>query len=298
MTDTKLFSIKQLLLKLGLIDLSNLVLFSKDTRDKKGLSVWKDKKTGIIFIDDFYVGREEYVDGNYKYLKQKFTGEPDFERKMDLDRRVKMFSDLIYNKKILDVGCGNGDFLIKTKTIATNSFAIDIDAYGFAKLEQNGVICKTDLKLLKENSIDVAFFFHSFEHFNNPLEMLRDTYRVLKPKGKIIIEVPHAGDILLNHLYSDAFKYFTLWSQHLILHTRTSLDKIISYCGFQELKIQGVQRYPLSNHLFWLYKKKPGGHKSSLNRLDNNDLKIEYEKSLQNIDATDTLVAYATKPIL
>lgn len=191
--------------------------------------MWRDKKSGVIFIDDFYVGEEEYVDGNYKYLKQELTGNPSFERDMDLDRRINMFSDLINNKNIIDIGCGKGDFLLKARSIANKAYAVDIDQYGFPNLEKNGVICVTDLKLLNENSVDIAFFFHSFEHFNNPLKMLHDTYKVLKPNGKIIIEVPHAKDILLNQLYSEEFKKFKLWSQHLILHTKKSLCEMVSF---------------------------------------------------------------------
>lgn len=295
MFENNKLGIKSLLLDLEIITEKDLVLFSRDTRDKKNLSVWKDKNTNVIFINNFYVGKQEYVDGNYKYLKQKITGKPNFERDMDLNRRTKMFSSLALNKSIVDVGCGNGDFLLKTKNIAKKRYAVDIDQYGFSDLKKDGINCSTNLNALPENSIDIAFFFHSFEHFDNPLEMLKDVSRILKPKGKIIIEVPHAKDILLNQLCSEEFKNFTLWSQHLILHTRVSLEKLITYAGFQDVKVEGVQRYPLSNHLHWLHSKKPGGHKSQLEILDNSDLKIQYEKTLQKIDATDTLIACAEK---
>jgi hypothetical protein len=39
---------------------------------------------------------------------------------------------------------------------------------------------------------------------------------------------------------------------------------------------------------------KPGGHKSILSSIDTEDLSDAYERSLQMVDATDTLVAIAT----
>ena len=79
----------------------------------------------------------------------------------------------------------------------------------------------------------------------------------------------------------------------MILHTRTSLTCILEAAGFKSVHINGVQRYPLSNHLNWLANGKPGGHRSSLSLIDNFELKEIYAKTLNGLDATDTLVAVA-----
>ena len=115
----------------------------------------------------------------------------------------------------------------------------------------------------------------------------------LKKGGVVIIEVPHANDFLLDILELGSFKRFTLWSQHLILHTRISLKAFLKEAGFSNILIQGVQRYPLSNHLRWIGDKKPGGHKSIISSIDSDELYEAYENSLQKLDATDTLVAIA-----
>ena len=70
-------------------------------------------------------------------------------------------------------------------------------------------------------------------------------------------------EIFLSGLRNLEFQKFTLWSQHLILHTRESL--IPDFCqplGFDDVIVDGVQRYPLSNHLGWLSTGAPGVHKS------------------------------------
>jgi SAM-dependent methyltransferase len=215
---------------------------------------------------------------------------------MDLDRRFSMFSSFTFKKNVLDFGCGNGDFLLEIKKNAKKLYAVDIDKQAFGNLKKSGINCYTDMSLLPKAKIDTVFLFHSFEHFNNPILILQSIYKSLKSGGHIIIEVPHAKDILLNELYIEEFKKFTLWSQHLILHTRESLKKMISSAGFDVIKVDGVQRYPLSNHIHWMHSKKPGGYKK-LSSIDNKDHTKAYEMSLQRLDATDTLVAYAKKPL-
>jgi hypothetical protein len=92
---------------------------------------------------------------------------------------------------------------------------------------------------------------------------------------------------------STPFLNFTLWSQHLILHTRTSLRRFLEGAGFGSIEIGGVQRYPLANHLYWLLKKKPGGHEKWA-FLRSGLLDRVYGGALNGIDRTDTLIAVAS----
>ena len=111
----------------------------------------------------------------------------------------------------------------------------------------------------------------------------------------MLFRSPHANDFLLSELDCDAFKEFTLWSQHLILHTRNSLNAFFNNCDLHNISIKGFQRYPISNHLYWLRNKKPGGHKLALSVVDTDDLNRSYESALSLIDSNDTLIAIGTK---
>ncbi len=107
--------------------------------------------------------------------------------------------------------------------------------------------------------------------------------------------MPHAGDFLISTLKEESFIKFTLNSQHLILHTKNSLNAFLSDANFSDIVIKGIQRYYLSNHLGWLKNKKPGGRMSNLSFLDNHAIKEIYENSLSSIESTDTLISIATK---
>ncbi len=91
--------------------------------------------------------------------------------------------------------------------------------------------------------------------------MLVELADLLTGKGEIIIEVPHADDALLSLYECEPFSHFTYWSCHLFLYTVTTLEMLVEQTGLKLNYIKQVQRYPLSNHMYWLAEGKPGGHK-------------------------------------
>ena len=136
--------------------------------------------------------------------------------------------------------------------------------------------------------------FHVLEHLPDPLAVLAELRIALEPQdGVLVVEVPHANDFLINQLKCQPFIDFTLWSQHLVLHTRESLQKLLGAAGFHDIQIQGIQRYGLANHITWLSEGMPGGHKGRLSLLESQALTQAYEAALAAQDCTDTLVAVA-----
>ncbi len=114
----------------------------------------------------------------------------------------------------------------------------------------------------------------------------------MKKRAKIIIEIPHARDFLISFFENEAFKSFTFWSEHLILHTRESISLFLETAGFSKIIVNNFQRYPLANHLHWLSENKPGGH-IAWSYLRTKSLDREYANMLSSIDKTDTLIVTA-----
>lgn len=291
-------SIFQTLKKLGLTSKQRRVLFSDRTRDVENLKVWKDSINGVIYIDDFYTGDQTYIDSSYRddQAVELKAGTPDFEKNSDVQRRFTSNLKFVAGKKIADFGCGNGDFLKLVQPYCADVIGVELQQNYVDKLNANGIPCTNDLETIKDKSLDRIVSFHVIEHLPNPVETLSALMRKVVSGGQILIEVPHANDFLLSTVNCEDFKQFTLWSQHLVLHTRETLRKILKFVGLEEIQIDGIQRYPLSNHLNWLANGKADGHKSPLSSLDSDALFDAYQNSLARIDATDTLVAIAKVP--
>ena len=270
-------------------------IYANKTRDVNPLTVYIDDLSGVIYIDDFYVGDSQYEEGNYNELKSSEYIKLDYDREVDCRRRVNQHKKYITDKKILEFGCGAGDFLKVAQKYASSVTGVELQKNYMEHLNENGINCFSDLSDIEDNSLDSIFLFHVLEHLPEPLEMLSILKSKLRDGGLLVAEVPHANDFLLSELDCDAFKEFTLWSQHLILHTRNSLNAFFNNCDLHNISIKGFQRYPISNHLYWLRNKKPGGHKLALSVVDTDDLNRSYESALSLIDSNDTLIAIGTK---
>ncbi len=247
--------------------------------------VFQDRASGVIFIADHYVGDSVYESANYK---QDFNRN-DYEGHVDLRRRLATFESFIVGRRICDFGCGTGDFLLAARRQAASVAGVELRKSTVRDLIEQGVAASASIGELK-GPFDTIFLFHSLEHLLNPVEALSQCREALAPGGRIVVEVPHARDFLLDALRSEAFASFTLWSQHLVLHTRMSLRVIGEASGLAVKSIVGVQRYSLSNHLHWLTAKEPGGHRSSLHAIETPQLVEAYAAALARANVTDTLV--------
>ena len=274
----------------------NIEIFSSHTRDNSNLNVKIDNSSGggVIFIEDFFVGNLEYQDGNYKENSNKlrFDEFESYEDKQDSKRRVNDFKQYIKDKNVCDFGCGKGSFLRLAREYSNSLYGVELQKNYINLLKNNGISCEDKINKHKV-MFDTIFSFHTLEHLPNQIEVLKNLKNYINFGGNLIIEVPHANDFLLKNLQVEEFKEFTLWSQHLILHTKNSLNNFLTYSGYKDIEIFGIQRYSIANHLGWLMNKKPGGHISELANIETPELIEEYQNALKNADATDTIIAIA-----
>jgi SAM-dependent methyltransferase len=292
--DGKTSRIRETLLNIGAINEQNISIYSYRTRDNPSITVYKDIKTGVIFIDDYYIGDEEYIQGTYRGSLLAKEGLSCYEDEVDTNRRIKSLKSLLYGKKICDFGCGSGNFLKNIRSFMASVQGVELQNNLRKSLNAQDIPCYGSIEEVNA-PLDIVTLFHCLEHLPDPLEVLRAIRKKLIAVGGdlLIIEVPHARDVLLNDLKCDKFIAHTLWSQHLVLHTRDSLRLLLSSAGFENIIINGVQRYNIANHLNWINNGQPRGHTSSINRIESNELTRAYANALSNIDANDTLVAIA-----
>lgn len=264
------------------------------TRDNESISVYRCSKTGAIFLSDTnHVDISHYDEKapthSYGVEKRAIVNTND-----DSMRRRERFANLIRGKSWLDIGAGSGAVLDQLAPIAKDVAAVEPQAEASNTLNELGYKTFRRLEDVDLQSVDVISLFHVLEHIEYPLALLQKSFELLSPGGRLIIEVPHASDLLIKQFDLQAFKDFTFWSEHLVLHTRQTLNALVSEVGFSSIVIEGVQRYPVANHLHWLASGMPGGH-VSLDFMRDDALDQAYEAMLQKLDMTDTLVLTAVK---
>ena len=75
-----------------------------------------------------------------------------------------------------------------------------------------------------------------------------------------------------------------------MLHTKSSLRKIIRASNFKVERIYNYQRYSLDNHLGWFLNRKPGGMNIYNNKKYKKIFEI-YNKFLIQKNCSDTIIA-------
>ncbi len=181
------------------------------------------------------------------------------ETKPDDDRRYEALKELCAGKNVLEFGCGNGGFLRRIKIAAANTAGIELMNEARDYLSREGISVYKSLDEIHE-TYDVVCMFMVIEHLNHPDEILKKIYEVLNPEGIFICETPNADDALISKYDCREFQDFTYWSEHVMLFTSETLEKLTLRNGYQTRLNTQIQRYPLANHLYWLAKGKPGGH--------------------------------------
>ena len=285
-----------LLNKFDLSDKNSFEVFNESTRDISNLNVLKCKNSGVIVLEKFIIS-EDYYEKNIHYTDE-FKGNTETIKGLikskpleDDIRRFESYKELIKGSEILDFGCGRGGFIQLSKKISKRSVGLELNIINREYLNNIGVQCVNTLSELNDDKFDLITLNHVFEHLNDPVNILIELKKYLKSDGIIIIEVPHARDLLLETFNLESFKDFIFWSEHLILHTRESLKSFGRSSGLQVKKIEGFQRYPVSNHFNWLLNGKPSGH-DIYKHLNNKVFSEQYESLLDSIDQTDTLIGY------
>ncbi len=271
---------------------SNYTKRDGSVRDIPKLDILECNRCGLVFLSDFshidekfYENSNMHIDTNIdimRWLK---------ETEHDDNRRYNFLKNVIIDKNILDFGSGAGGFLQKCKPLSNYLTGLELDKKVKDYYLKNNIKYENKIDNLEDNSFDIITMFHVLEHIANPQEVLKNLIQKLKKDGSLIIEVPNANDALLTLYKNKPFSNFTYWSCHLYLYTQHTLMLLAKKVGIKVEFIKYIQRYPLSNHLYWLSNGKPSGDKIWGNFLDTPVLNQEYESSLASIGATDTIIA-------
>ncbi|ANS76087.1 methyltransferase [Paenibacillus yonginensis] len=259
-------------------------------RDSDVLEVLECNNCGLVYLSSFdHINDKFYEDSGM--LSGKVNIKEYRANSLDDDqRRFHHLKKIIQHKKLLDFGCGAGGFLNMAKQLCSSVSGVELDKKINEYLNEfEGLKVYKSAEDVTE-TYDIITLFHVLEHLSDPIKMLKQLSGMLNNHGRIIVEVPSSNDALLTLYKNEAFSEFTYWSCHLYLFNEQTLSEIATKAGLTVDYITQVQRYPLSNHLYWLSNNKPGGHQV-WNFLDSESLKVAYERQLANIGKCDTLFA-------
>ncbi|MDE5778562.1 MAG: class I SAM-dependent methyltransferase [Lachnospiraceae bacterium] len=246
-------------------------------------------------LKDYYDGKfreevhsESYYD--YETLQRVFARfSPEAQQRV---RRVE--KELQPVDEVLEIGCSVGYFLsaIADKVNAVYGTEWDKKAQKYIRdcLGKDNVFVGNDPEDFGKQ-FDKIFMFHVLEHIGEPVDFLQNVKGLLKSGGILYIEVPNVDDVLVKTYQCDAFKNFYYKKAHLYNFNEKGLAYVFQQAGFN-YEIDYIERYDLSNHLYWLGNEKPGG-KGFYAGVLGEEVNRVYVEELKKQKQTDTLFAKA-----
>jgi SAM-dependent methyltransferase len=141
--------------------------------------------------------------------------------------------------RLLDVGCGEGEFLAEMQSLGWSVEGLDPSADAVAVAQARGVSARQATLAearLEAGSLDAITFRLVFEHLRDPVTMLAECRRALKPRGVVWIATPS--------LDSEAHRVFGRnWihlepPRHTVVYTASALAGLLASTGFEVVSVR------------------------------------------------------------
>ena len=228
------------------------------TVSRETFSLFRDSKRDLLVTlpqppaDQLYkyYESEDYISHTdsrrnlIEYLYQQVKGFS-LKRKLNLVNRGS-----IEKGRLLDIGCGTGDFLRICLEAGWTVTGIEPNesarALAKEKVVQSSIFPSLEeLSSAGEEKFEVITLWHVLEHLPDLYEQIRMIKSLLKPNGSLFIAVP-------NHNSHDAGHYKSFWAaydvpRHLWHFSRTSIK-----CIFSDFDMSVVEELPLHFDSFYV----------------------------------------------
>lgn len=146
------------------------------------------------------------------------------------------------SRRLLDVGCGNGEFLACAKAMGWDAEGIDVDPDAVTIAESTGCqVRQTDIEdpLLDSGNYAHITLNHVIEHLPNPLKHLRRCWELLEPGGRLWLQTPNI-DSLGHSVFGKAWRGLEP-PRHLVLFSQSGLTRLLQEAGFVDI---GFKSHP------------------------------------------------------
>lgn len=152
---------------------------------------------------------------------------------------------------LLDVGCGVGLLLdvarqrgYRVAGVEISPYAADIARQRYRLEVSTGTL---QGRKFEDNTFDVVIMNHVIEHVPDPLVVLAEIRRILKPAGALAIGVPNFSSIFRHALRS---RWPSLLpEQHLWHFSPSTLEKLLAKAEFRVETVKMVDNHPYHQHL-------------------------------------------------
>lgn len=142
--------------------------------------------------------------------------------------------------KILDIGCGYGHFIKIMENYGWTASGIEPSSRTIRYAKSKGLnVFETTIEdaVFPESSFEAVTAFYVLEHLFEPLSVLKKIHAMLKPRGVVVLRIPHTTPIvkllglfnIKNNLYDLPF--------HMYDFSPNTIRLLLGKAGFSSIRI-------------------------------------------------------------
>jgi 2-polyprenyl-3-methyl-5-hydroxy-6-metoxy-1,4-benzoquinol methylase len=142
--------------------------------------------------------------------------------------------------RLLEIGCGDGDFLITAQVAGWRVTGVEYSATACEKarqrLKQGEVFCgELQSARLEAQQFDLCVISDVIEHVRSPMDFLREIHRLLKPGGALFIATPSIGSWSARLMRQ---KWMEFKAEHLTYFDPQTLQTVLFKSNFREVIVE------------------------------------------------------------
>jgi len=141
--------------------------------------------------------------------------------------------------RVLDVGCGSGEWLLSMRAWGWDVQGVDFDEGAVAIARHKGLpihLGSLESADFPDNAFDAVTLSHVIEHVADPIHTLEECRRVLKPGGTLLLFTPNAASFG-HRLFKRDWRGLEP-PRHLHLFCPRSMARLLRAAGYSHFKIR------------------------------------------------------------
>ncbi|MFH2218778.1 MAG: class I SAM-dependent methyltransferase [Pseudomonadota bacterium] len=164
-----------------------------------------------------------------------------------LNRAKRILGKSLKDIRLLDVGCSSGAFIAVSKKLGMDAEGVEPMASPARAARAAGLKVSEgyleDVKL-PSDSFDVVTLFEVIEHLKNPVDLLKECRRILRPQGLMIIRTGNTDSWTVRFM-RDRWDYFCPAIGHISFFNPESMKILAHRTGFslQKIRFHSVSLY-------------------------------------------------------
>jgi 2-polyprenyl-3-methyl-5-hydroxy-6-metoxy-1,4-benzoquinol methylase len=209
------------------------------------------------------------------------------------------FPFITEGSKVLDIGCGSGNFLAKLKSDKNcDCTGLEFNDKAIEAVKAKGIPVHKefiqDYAAKHKNEYDIVCYFQVLEHISDIDSFVAASIECLKPGGKLIICVPNNNPHFIGY-----YEYHSLNMppHHMGLWNRESFEGLTKIYPLQlkDVKTEKLNRFRNYTKYFIEYKSKDNPSKKALMNFFKFFMTGYFVLNRKNIEAGSILVVYEKK---